>query len=243
MEASFAELLSQVYELEGLLLVMEKRGDETPQLLRDAIKEKAASIARLAATVGQDEPADEPPAAPRAGLPSDDYDPDETWQHDNGEEPAEIFTSPVQPEAEEGDAQPQAEDAPEPPADEDEEEQQPADEDDEEQPEDEDEEDEDEQPDDDDDEDADPDEDLRVDEKLQRSLYKNLRKALPLNDRYRFRRELFANSELDMNDALSMVDSMKSYDEATDYFYNELGWNPDDENVADFMNIVKKHFL
>lgn len=84
---------------------------------------------------------------------------------------------------------------------------------------------------------------MRLDEQLQRNLSNNMRKALSLNDRYRFKRELFGNSELDLNDALDMVQSMKSYDEATDYFYGDLGWDKDNEEVQDFMSIVKKHFL
>ena len=85
-------------------------------------------------------------------------------------------------------------------------------------------------------------EELRVDEKLQRTLSKDLHKAFSLNDRYRFRRELFSNSELDWNDALNMVASMSSYEEAEDYFYNDLGWDKNSEEVADFMNVIKNHF-
>lgn len=95
----------------------------------------------------------------------------------------------------------------------------------------------------DDDEEEDEENPVRLDEQLQRNLSKNMRKALSLNDRYRFKRELFGNSELDLNDALDMVQSMKSYDEATDYFYGDLGWDKDNEEVQDFMSIVKKHFL
>ncbi|MCI5981163.1 MAG: hypothetical protein MRZ38_09825 [Muribaculaceae bacterium] len=238
MDASYAQLLSRVYELEGLLLLAEKKGEATPGKVIDLIKDKARAIDTAAQQLT-------PGAADQAtsgnDLPCNDYDPDETWQHDNGEEPGEIFGSgiayvepqhmPAEPVAEQHPA-PVAgndDDEPEPPAftpanidmtggensdndidiDEEEDEENP----------------------------------VRLDEQLQRNLSKNMRKALSLNDRYRFKRELFGNSELDLNDALDMVQSMKSYDEATDYFYGDLGWDKDNDEVQDFMSIVKKHFL
>lgn len=238
MDASYAQLLSRVYELEGLLLLAEKKGEATPGKVIDLIKDKARAFDTAAQQLT---PGTADQATSGNDLPCNDYDPDETWQHDNGEEPGEIFGSgiayvepqhmPAEPVAEQHPA-PVAgndDDEPEPPAftpanidmtggensdndidiDDDEEEENP----------------------------------VRLDEQLQRNLSKNMRKALSLNDRYRFKRELFGNSELDLNDALDMVQSMKSYDEATDYFYGDLGWDKDNDEVQDFMSIVKKHFL
>ena len=36
---------------------------------------------------------------------------------------------------------------------------------------------------------------------------------------------------------------MQSYDEAEEYFYNDMGWDAENEDVAEFMAIIKKHFL
>lgn len=44
-----------------------------------------------------------------------------------------------------------------------------------------------------------------------------------------------------MNDSLDMVAAMKSYDEATEYFYTDLGWDCQDENVKEFMSIISAH--
>lgn len=63
---------------------------------------------------------------------------------------------------------------------------------------------------------------LRLDEKLQRSRSKDLKSAFSLNDTFRFRRELFGNSAAEMTDALHMVEAMHSFDEAEDYFYGDL---------------------
>lgn len=70
----------------------------------------------------------------------------------------------------------------------------------------------------------------------------DLKRMLTLNDRFRFRRELFANSETDFADALNIVGAMESLDEAEEYFYNDLGWTRDDETVMEFMDIVIRFF-
>jgi len=82
---------------------------------------------------------------------------------------------------------------------------------------------------------------IRLDELLSRRTNSDLRKAFTLNDKYRFRRELFGNSDGAMNDSLDMVAAMKSYDEATEYFYTDLGWDCQDENVKEFMSIISAH--
>lgn len=83
---------------------------------------------------------------------------------------------------------------------------------------------------------------MRLDEKLARDYSKNLRKAFSLNDKFRFRRELFSNSDTVMADTLNLVGAMSSYSEAEEYFYSDLQWDPEMPEVVDFMAIIKKHF-
>ena len=84
---------------------------------------------------------------------------------------------------------------------------------------------------------------VTLEEALQRQQAKELRKALSLNDRFRFRRELFGNSDIRMNETLSLIDAMQSYEEAEDYILNDLIWDVENPDVAEFMKIVQKHFL
>lgn len=63
-----------------------------------------------------------------------------------------------------------------------------------------------------------------------------------LNDKFRFRRELFGNSDIDMNEALDVVDAMTSREEVEDYFYNDMCWDPNNEDVKDFIRIVTAKF-
>ncbi len=86
-------------------------------------------------------------------------------------------------------------------------------------------------------------ESLTLDEALQRKRTQELRKALSLNDKFRFRRELFGNSDVRMNETLALIDAMSSYEEAEDYLYNDLGWDVENPEVAEFMKIVQNRFL
>ena len=212
MNIQIEKMLSHVYEIEGLMLVTRRLGEEnTPEVITNKIQRKVRELAAMCGVeLTSPDPSEPPtttetPACPetpahqespespthpgvQARLPEDDYDADETWQHDNGEEFKEVFAldykepehAPVMPgevpvadrepdeditvefiEAEDIPV-PEPEDLPIPPTPT----EVPAD--------------------------PEPDTPMRVDEKLQRHLSKDIRKALSINDRFRFQRELFA---------------------------------------------------
>ena len=246
MDHSLETLLKQVLELEGLLLIAEKRGDDVPNLVFDMIKQKAAAIGELAGVAASDN---------KQGidaLPDDEPDDDITVEFVDDEdapsadEPVEAESSaPVAAEPEPVVApEPsvvQPEPAPEPtpvsepestPVSEPEPVEAPTPAPEEVEPEAETEEFE-----------PDPDDQpLTLDEALHRDMTKDLRQAFSLNDRYRYRRELFGNSDSVMNETLNLIEAMHSFDEAEDYFYNDLQWEHDSPEVADFMVIIKNHF-
>lgn len=66
--------------------------------------------------------------------------------------------------------------------------------------------------------------------------------AFCLNDRFRFRRELFNNSDSEFSIAMNKIAAMENYEEAEEHFIEELGWDPDNQEVADFMEIIKIYF-
>lgn len=68
------------------------------------------------------------------------------------------------------------------------------------------------------------------------------RLVFTINDRYRFKRDLFCNSDADFNTTLALVASMDGYEEAEDYFLGELQWNPQREEVISFLEILKNYF-
>lgn len=63
-----------------------------------------------------------------------------------------------------------------------------------------------------------------------------------LNDKFRFRRELFNYSDEEMTEALRVADEMTSAADVEDYFYNDLCWDPNNADVKDFISIVTARF-
>ena len=251
MDNSLETLLKQVLELEGLLLIAEKRGNDVPNLVIDMIKQKAAAIGEMAGVAASynkqgidalpdDEPddditvefvddedapsADEPveaeSSAPVAAEPEPVVAPEPSVVSEPepvvAPEPSVVSEpepTPVdEPESEPVEAPTPAPEEVEPEAESEEFEPDPDD-----------------QP-------------LTLDEALHRDMTKDLRQAFSLNDRYRYRRELFGNSDSVMNETLNLIEAMHSFDEAEDYFYNDLQWEHDSPEVADFMVIIKNHF-
>lgn len=78
---------------------------------------------------------------------------------------------------------------------------------------------------------------------LEKKNLSDFRKAFSLNDRFRFRRELFGGNEEKMNKAITDLNEIHSYEDSVTYLNNELKWNIEDEAVADFIKLLEKRFL
>lgn len=68
------------------------------------------------------------------------------------------------------------------------------------------------------------------------------RPSFSINDRYLFTRTLFHNSRQELEDCLNAICEMDDYDEAEDYFLNELEWNPENSETGMFMDIIHRYF-
>ena len=69
-----------------------------------------------------------------------------------------------------------------------------------------------------------------------------LKKAISLNDRFLFQRELFGNSRDAMNDMITRLNSFGNFNEAEKYLKENTSWNFDDSVVQDFLFAIKKGF-
>ncbi len=69
----------------------------------------------------------------------------------------------------------------------------------------------------------------------------DLRKALTINDRFRFRRELFGGDEQAMNALLARLSECESVNKACDVV-SSLGWDMDSEAVNEFIEFVRNNF-
>lgn len=68
------------------------------------------------------------------------------------------------------------------------------------------------------------------------------RLVFTINDRFRFKRDLFGGSDADFNNSLALVASMDNYEEAEDYFINEIQLDPQAQETIDFLEIIKRYF-
>ena len=196
------DIITDVCELEGLLLAFKRHGDRLPDATLEAIKFKAGEVARLVNEIPFPEIAEEPieepaPVEEEERAPVEEEAPTPIVEE---EETAPIEEAPA-PTVEEEEVAPIAEVA------------------------------------------APVEEPLRVSDKLHRTLSKDLRRALSLNDRFRFARELFGNDVSKLDHSLAAIEGMNTLEEAEGYLLGDLGLNADDEPVAEFMAIVKNHFL
>lgn len=69
----------------------------------------------------------------------------------------------------------------------------------------------------------------------------NLMKVFTLNDKFRFRRELFHGNENDFIDTLNLLSEMNSFKEAQEYLLGDMAWDKDDENVTYFLSILSEN--
>lgn len=243
MKTDIRKMIAEAYELEGLLLLADNRGADTPEYVFTAIGEKLDRLQMLLgeregddgeetqedACVVENDVADagseEPEPEPEEDVAEVTAEQVADGEYDNEQEPMVELVFDDEPTAE-----PTAEPDAETPNVAEETEAVEAEDNIEEEPEA-------------NEKASDDSEPLRLDEKLQRSRSKDLKSAFSLNDTFRFRRELFGNSAAEMTDALHMVEAMHSFDEAEDYFYGDLGWDRESDDVKEFMAIIKNHFL
>lgn len=239
MKTDIRKMIAEAYELEGLLLLADNRGADTPEYVFTAIGEK---LDRLQMLLGEregdegeemqedacmvendvaDAGSEEPEPEPEEDVAEVTAEQVADGEYDNEQEPMVELVLDDEPTAEPDAETPNVADETEDvEAEDDIEEETEANE-----------------------KASDDSEPLRLDEKLQRSRSKDLKSAFSLNDTFRFRRELFGNSAAEMTDALHMVEAMHSFDEAEDYFYGDLGWDRESDDVKEFMAIIKNHFL
>lgn len=83
---------------------------------------------------------------------------------------------------------------------------------------------------------------MSLNDRLAREKAADLSGAFSLNDRFRFRRELFRGSQQEMDEAIEALSQMSTAEEAREYIYDDLCLDPADDNVKAFMEIITNHF-
>ena len=82
----------------------------------------------------------------------------------------------------------------------------------------------------------------KIAEKEESKPQMKLKSAFSLNDRFLYARELFNGNMKLFDSTLLFIEGMEDYSLVEDYFYSELEWNPENHNVANFMEILRPQF-
>lgn len=83
---------------------------------------------------------------------------------------------------------------------------------------------------------------ISLNEILEKKNFSDFRKAFSLNDRFYFRRELFAGNETRMNQVIAELNEIHSYEDSVTYLDKTLKWNIEDKAVSDFVKLLEKRF-
>lgn len=72
--------------------------------------------------------------------------------------------------------------------------------------------------------------------------FSDISKALSLNDRFLYQRELFGNDAACMQETLEVLNTIHSLSEALNYLQSRYTWDDDQESVQQFYQMVEQHF-
>ncbi len=78
---------------------------------------------------------------------------------------------------------------------------------------------------------------------LEKKNLSDFRKAFSLNDRFRFKRELFKGDENLMNQVISTLNEIHTLQDSLEYVKTQLRWDMNDETVQDFIKLLDKRFI
>ncbi|MDR0698859.1 MAG: hypothetical protein LBG28_06550 [Tannerella sp.] len=82
-----------------------------------------------------------------------------------------------------------------------------------------------------------------INEAIEKRSLSDLRRAFRLNDRFRYRRELFGEDEEIMNKVISILNEKVSYKDSLRFLDEKLHWDFSNPTVKDFIKILEMRFL
>jgi len=71
----------------------------------------------------------------------------------------------------------------------------------------------------------------------------DIKQAINIGNRFRFQRELFRGNGEDMNKTLNYINQLATLDEVQSFLQSKYGWDPENETVEVFYQIVRRRFL
>jgi hypothetical protein len=83
---------------------------------------------------------------------------------------------------------------------------------------------------------------ISLNDALEKKKLSDFRKAFSLNDRFYFRKELFAGDEAKMNKVIADLNEIHSYEESLQYLNEKQNWDAENTTVAAFLKLLEKRF-
>ena len=71
---------------------------------------------------------------------------------------------------------------------------------------------------------------------------RNLMSIIGLNDRFRFRHDLFSNSDEKFKEAINILNRIETFTQAVEYLEEKFQWDPEADTVVYFYDIIKPKF-
>ncbi|MBS3769848.1 MAG: hypothetical protein V5A47_02405 [Bacteroidales bacterium] len=82
-----------------------------------------------------------------------------------------------------------------------------------------------------------------ISSKIQAKPIQDLNKAIGLNERFLFIRELFGGDKNAYYEAIQIINEMPNYEEAEQYIQERFNWDEDKPEVIRFMELVRRRFV
>ena len=70
----------------------------------------------------------------------------------------------------------------------------------------------------------------------------DIKQGISIGDRFRFQRELFRGNGEDMNKTLTYINQLATLEEVQSFLQSKYAWDPDNETVEDFYQVVRRRF-
>lgn len=207
MQKSVSDLLDLCFELEGLLMLAERRDSSTPARVVELINQRINQLSEMsgevflaASVTGSQQTADDKEIAASMEFEEEGDSDESSSESDVLSEPEPIVEPEVEVPAPVAEYEPQPVAVPEPapivvP------------------------------------------EPVSVADTAESSGHAVLK--LTLNDKFRLKSAVFGGSESDMNEALQQIASLSDLDEIKEYIVNDLCLDPEDADVAYFIELVE----
>ena len=73
-------------------------------------------------------------------------------------------------------------------------------------------------------------------------IVRNLMSIIGLNDRFRFRHDLFSDDNDLFRETIDILNTLEDFEKAVDFLEEKFNWDPEDATVVYFYDIIKPKF-